>query len=538
MVDDAVLFDANGPVGCGATSAPDFATCEDMLRHMDRLGIARSLVWSTQARDHHPAIGNQRLLAELDALRPADRKRLVPSLVIAPTMLYENHSTEELVALVRSGRTRALRVCPRTLRHKLPHLAPLLAQVAPYQPVLFVDVREVPDERELFELASAFPRMPIVCLHGMWPWLFNFSLLDLMRRCPNILIDNSMHHTRGTAERIVRDYGMHRMVFATACKSDNGASIAHLQHLPVGPEAHEAIAHGNLEQLLGLEPTARPAAASRPAPKRTAPTLWQKLRAGRRLGLDIIDAHGHLGSEGVWPLTERDMDEQIPAALRWLDTLSIRTMIVSGQDALFSDPVAGNRKLEDKAGRHGERFRGYLTFNPFYEQSLLPQLDDFFSRPFFVGFKSICDYWQVPVTDKRFHSAYQYCHEHRLPFLIHTWDGHHDSPAMLKDVAKEYPNAIFLLGHSGGGDRGRMESVELALANPNVYLEFCGSFCSRIPWEETLKQVGRDRVVFGTDAVFHDFAWELGRFLSIDLPDEDLIPALGANMRRILRMRR
>ena len=168
----------------------------------------------------------------------------------------------------------------------------------------------------------------------------------------------------------------------------------------------------------------------------------------------------------------------------------------------------------------------------------MPRFDSFFSRPFFVGFKTLCDYWQVPVTDDRFHVMYQYAHDRRLPILIHTWDGPWDSPALLKDIVKQYPDAFFLLGHAGGGDGGRRQAVELARENPNVFLEFCGSFCSRIPWEQTFREVGPDQIVFGTDTTGHDAGWELGRYLSRDLPASMIRPALGANMRRILAARR
>jgi len=77
----------------------------------------------------------------------------------------------------------------------------------------------------------------------------------------------------------------------------------------------------------------------------------------------------------------------------------------------------------------------------------------------------------------------------------------------------------------------------LALAHPNVYLEWCGSFTSPDSLVGTLERVGVDRVVFGSDAIAHDIYWELGRLLSQDLPDERLVPILGANMREILSRR-
>jgi hypothetical protein len=109
---------------------------------------------------------------------------------------------------------------------------------------------------------------------------------------------------------------------------------------------------------------------------------------------------------------------------------------------------------------------------------------------------------------------------------------------MLTDIVREYPDAVFLLGHSGGTDAGRRQAEELAANNDNVYLEWCGSFCSSIPWEETLARVGADKVVFGSDSVYHDVYWELGRLLSLGVPDATLRPILGDNMRQILARRR
>ena len=220
-----------------------------------------------------------------------------------------------------------------------------------------------------------------------------------------------------------------------------------------------------------------------------------------------------------------------------MDRLGIETSVCSGLEALLGEPIEGNRLLEQGAAPHGERFKGYLAFNPLYAKPLVAAFDAFFARDFFVGFKALCDYWKVPVDDPRFNPAYEYANRHRLPFLLHTWQGSYDSPAMLKDVVKRYPDAVFILGHSGGPDRGRREAEELAIENPNVYLEFCGSFTGTIPWEETIGRVGNDRVLFGTDAVLHDPVWELGRFVSIDLPAETLRPILGDNMRRLLAAR-
>jgi predicted TIM-barrel fold metal-dependent hydrolase len=113
---------------------------------------------------------------------------------------------------------------------------------------------------------------------------------------------------------------------------------------------------------------------------------------------------------------------------------------------------------------------------------------------------------------------------------------------MLKEIVPRYPNAIFLLGHSGNADR--MDAETLAMESPNVYLEWCGSFLNPADWRETLDRLGNRRLVYGSDFISweaqwgHDPAWEMGRLLSLDVPDETIIPILGENMRKILAQRR
>jgi predicted TIM-barrel fold metal-dependent hydrolase len=221
-----------------------------------------------------------------------------------------------------------------------------------------------------------------------------------------------------------------------------------------------------------------------------------------------------------------------------MDRVGIQTAIVSGLEALFGDPVAGNLALEKALRPHGDRFLGYVAFNPWYAEDLENALEDFFSGSLFVGFKLLCDYWRVPVTDPRFETVWAYADRHCLPILLHTWQGPYNSPSMLKEIVKTFPQAKFLMGHSGGGDVGRREAEELAIANPNVYLEWCGSFTSNTPFEDTIQRVGNKQIIFGTDAAAHSPAWEIGRLLSLDVPDETLLPILGSNMREILRARR
>ena len=133
--------------------------------------------------------------------------------------------------------------------------------------------------------------------------------------------------------------------------------------------------------------------------------------------------------------------------------------------------------------------------------------------------------------------VWKYASHYRLPVLIHTWEGQYDAPNLIAQVAAEYPDASFILGHAGGGTQGRLQAIKAAQTFKNIYLEFCGSFKATLRWEETLRQVDPEQVVYGTDTYTHDVAWELGRLLSADIDEQILRMILGENYQRILRKR-
>ena len=51
---------------------------------------------------------------------------------------------------------------------------------------------------------------------------------------------------------------------------------------------------------------------------------------------------------------------------------------------------------------------------------------------------------------------------------------------MAREIVARYPDLALILGHSGGTDAGRREAEDLAGEFPNVFLEWCGSFCSPV----------------------------------------------------------
>jgi len=531
MMKVSSLFNVNGSIGRGAYEVPDYPTANDFIKHLDYLGIDRSLVWHVQARDFNPAIGNKQLLKEIS--EAGAQERLIPAFTITPACYFEYGTMDFFRESFASGKVKALRIIPTVSRFPIRQLERILSELAEFEPLVLWDCGTFNDEKDFHDieyLAKKMPQVNFALTQKMWPGFG--SILDLMWRCPNVYVDISWLHMRDTIELLRDEFGAERVLFGIGSKGHYGAALAMLAHAQISEEERELIAHVNIERLLKL-PALQQKLAKNCSNNLDKP-LWNKFQNGKAIDdVKIIDAHGHDGPHTRgWFLREGTIKEIV----KQMDRLGVDKLILSGERALFGDAVEGNKLLEKDALPFKGRIAGYLSFNPRYSEGLCPLFDDFFSRDFYVGFKLLASYWKIPLTDPSYNPVWEYADKHKLPILLHTWNDKYNSPAMLTDIVKQYPNAIFLLGHSGGGTGGRLEAEELVLNNDNVYLEFCGTFTTPMPFEDSANKVGWNKVVFGSDTGAHCEAWELGRYLSMPLPDEVLTPGLAENMIQILEL--
>lgn len=535
MTADLELFDPTKSFGPDSNGRTQFSTATELLSYMDRLGIARALVYYSEARFFMPGEGNALLLEKL-ASTPAASNRLFPAAVVSPAQRYHRDALEQLQELMQTERLRALRYFG-SYNWNLRMIEPLLEALLPWSPVLFLEGmsdkgNNAITPEELIACSARFPTLPLVVVQTMWS--SELALADAMERCPNLHLDISWMHSGQTIEFFVQRFGANRVLFGAGPDSHNGAAIAALTHAEISLDERRLIASGNLQRLLSLEQLAPTGITPQRAAKNKP--LWNAYLQGEVLPVEVVDAHAHPTSMGYWLRAETSRDVFAAHLLQRMERIGISTMCMAGVRACFGDALADHEDNETRLAAFGERFRGYVTFNPAQADAITALLDEYFERGYYIGFKLLNDYWRLPLTDEVFTPVWEYSHAHRLPILMHTWVGPNNDPALLRDIAPRYPDAIFILGHSGGSDHG--SAIALAQENPNVYLEWCGSFCSRQRWEEVVAAVGADHVLYGSDAIPHNMDWELGRMLSLDLPDETIAPMLGANMRRILALRR
>lgn len=534
-----IYLNCDGLYGCGSHEVPDFPTLQSLLDEMDRLGIWASFATNVSSRDGHNLTGNQLLMQDISET-PGAVDRIIPAFAVSPKDLSEPETMAYLTRSLSSGEVGALSIYPATCKFSVRHLERLFLEIERYAPLILVDINEIGGEiglTELSALAGRFSEMNFVVRGVMWPQYG--PVLDLMWRCPNVFVGSSLLHVQFSYTTIRDMIGAERVVFGKGYRSLYGSSMASLMYSDLTDAEKEGVASRTLFSLLPNRVEAeRLSGAARELKPKVRNSFWEPFMEGKGVADTlVIDAHGHLGatSGNGWFVPETDIGRQLDRLDESMAKLGVKFIIGSGYLALNGDPAAGNAVIEQQTASRRERYLGYYVYNPLYGDRLTTDLlDRSFAGDYFVGFKTLSDYWHMPVSDPSYRPLWEYADRYRLPILLHSWEGTCDTPAMIAEVARQYPNAIFLDAHSGGGDIGRAQAEKAGVELPNFYLEFCGSFCARRLWEDTLAIVGADKVVWGSDTQGHDQAWELGRLLSTDFCDEDLVKILGKNMEGIL----
>ncbi len=551
-------INVNGCYGQGPYARPDYATLQEFLDSMDRLGIGQAVVYHSLARDLHPVYGNRYLLEDIRKT-PGASQRVIPALAVNPSMLAGIGEMEAVLDILEKQESGVIALFPVTNRYRLLEIRPILEMVRSYRPVFLIDVTEMTSEdlEDLASIAADYPDLFFVVRQVMW-WQFS-RIFNLLGRTKNICADISWLHTRDSI-RILRDQaGPHRLVFGTGYRAHGGAALAALSWAEIPQDEKDQIAADNLIAMLPEGPVrSRAAAGLRTLENKIRNRFWNSFLNEKPLkDVLVIDAHTHIGPfTRSWFLRDNTLEGQIAALDRDRARFGIDRFVSQPETALFGQAVEGNRMVEDAFRQYAKElakdtsadpalchaelmrhFCGNLFYNAIYSDLYTEEvLDAFFSGGYFCGFKILPEYLEVDVADPRFIPCFEYADRHHMHILIHTWEGKFGTALQCAEVAKQYPNATFVFGHTGGGTQGRYQCEQIA-QDPqyaNCVFEFCGSFTTPVRWEDSLKKIDFRRVVYGTDTIVHDIAWEMGRLLSLAIPEEQIEAILGRNMQRVL----
>ncbi len=239
----------------------------------------------------------------------------------------------------------------------------------------------------------------------------------------------------------------------------------------------------------------------------------------------IIDTHLHLGK---WPFPQDNLDAaELAAGLR---SQGISKGICSSVIAIIYDFREGNRELAQAVAAHPELL-GYVTINLNYADEGIAEVDRYRRMPGFVGAKIHPMYSRQPLSSPAGRKVVAALAERRFPLLVHTYSSAVENPWAVVPVAKEHPELTIIMAHMGG-DQWR-DGIEAAKQSANLYVDPCATWADadKVAW--AVRELGAERVLFGSDYPLFDAGYTLGMIEDAELAEEQRELILHGNAERI-----
>ena len=250
-----------------------------------------------------------------------------------------------------------------------------------------------------------------------------------------------------------------------------------------------------------------------------------------RSPIPVADSHGHIGTHPDFPAHCSEPADIVAV----MDLLNIEKLAITSTLACYNDCPRGNADVAEVLSRYLERFWGYITVNPNPPGQGIAELEKwvrFHTPPLIKFHPSLHKY---PVHGKHYRPLWDYANQTGAAILVHTWDSDPNcGPLLFPPIAREFPNARILLGHSGVTWRGYMQAMEAAEAAPNLFLELAGSQHHRLILERAVERVGAERIVFGSDLPFLEAAMTLAHVLTARISDHAKECILRTNFLRLV----
>ena len=259
--------------------------------------------------------------------------------------------------------------------------------------------------------------------------------------------------------------------------------------------------------------------------------FYEAIQEGRPIeGLDIIDMHAHLG-----PYYNMHVPDPWAARMiRVMDRCGIAKTVFSPSFGFDADFVAGNDLMLKTIEEYPGRLYGAATVNGNYPELSVSELHRAFENPRVVMIKIHPVSSKCKLSDRRMKGIYEFASERKLFTLVHTWlEGDPwGSMDLMASMAREYPDIRWLMGHCGG-PYGSYHSVELAQELPNIFLDVTLSMAPAGQLEFFVREVGSERVLFGTDNPFFDPRPQVGRVGLAGISREDKMNIFRNNALRL-----
>lgn len=250
--------------------------------------------------------------------------------------------------------------------------------------------------------------------------------------------------------------------------------------------------------------------------------------------MPIWDLHAHLsGIDGSTP------DERMAHLIEIADRMGVERLVVFMGYPFSYDPSPDDlRQQNDQVlqalSHYHDRAFGFAYVNPKHPEASLAEIDRCIARGPMVGIKLwVAMQCNDPALDPIVKSATE------LKALIfqHTWyksQGNlpgESTPEDLAILAARHPAANIICGHTGSDwERG----IRAIRNSPNVSIDLGGNDPTAGFVEMALRELGPERILYGSDIPGRSFATQLGKVYGARISEADRRLILGDNLKRLL----
>jgi predicted TIM-barrel fold metal-dependent hydrolase len=215
----------------------------------------------------------------------------------------------------------------------------------------------------------------------------------------------------------------------------------------------------------------------------------------------------------------------------------------------YSPKSTGIQPVEDLIPlleHNPERFRLMANLNPHLHYPLVEELERQVSLGA-VGLKLHPVHGSFEPNDRMLYPAYAYCEREGLPAVFHCGTSvfpgstnRYADPALIEDVARDFPDLTVVLAHGGRG-WWYDAAAFITLMRENVFIEVSGLPPKRLPHYYANYDFERlaQRMIFGTDwPGVPGIAHNARAISSLGLEHATLRKVLHENAERVYRLER
>jgi predicted TIM-barrel fold metal-dependent hydrolase len=264
----------------------------------------------------------------------------------------------------------------------------------------------------------------------------------------------------------------------------------------------------------------------------TGGPLTREAQAETRRG--IFDAHLHIPSDNgenfQWHLVTRNMEEFVA----YLDKCQVRRGVISSswsnKAQTPEDYRNGNREVARYVERYRGRFRGSCVITPFRIDEALREIEHCHKECGFVWLGEFCNYMTGYKYDTpEWAQVMKLATQLKLVVQIHT------NTREMQYLAEDFPDTTIVFPHLGGSRDDIFARIDIVAKHKNAHIDLSGSGIERVGiLERAVKDIGADRVLYGSDFTINEPAAVIARVRNAFLTAEDREKILFRNVERLL----